>query len=510
MKKTLISILIISTLLIFNSCQKNNDMQDLACTKLTSPTNLIIKNERLEKEDENFYTLRFDLAWDFVNDAKEYIIYTNYNENDFTNFNKYIKQSSTYNPGIEIYIDIAKNEINNINKIAFTLRASPENLEQGLDENNIDCISDFSEAVISNVNLKNIDSNQKLIYQRSAHGKDIKILTNESAKTVNLIYSDENIKNIVLQINDSNIYNPEFVYEYTSDFRNEDYLILNEISYESNRDIIVDLKTMQVLPISLSKVFIVTSVLTNNASESSKYIFSANTSRITELGLNLDYINNVTSKCEMLGKDTDKQISNIGLNSDNDLIIDYELSNNQIFNDRISIYDINNYCISKKMDKPNFENSFTTYFKGYIQSATQKDSSNYLEIDDVKFLGGEDAITSAIINDDCTLEYGSKEDSLKDLKNLDPDFFDLGYGKFGICAPNGYYIENNDTTTKNYELDNNAKISVNIFNEKDREIEPAEITTDDFINKFEENKTKLFGFKLQNGKIIEILETYLP
>jgi len=128
---------------------------------------------------------------------------------------------------------------------------------------------------------------------------------------------------------------------------------------------------------------------------------------------------------------------------------------------------------------------------GYINAVYSKDNRNYLTIDYIQMRSNQDG--------GCSLDNEPNK----------PE-----------CNPNGYYIDNDNTIIKTFEISKDVKIYMQSYGSGNGYIEfDEEITFDTFKNIFNPNSNSSvkmgkdgppFHIEINNNKITKITEQYLP
>jgi WD40 repeat protein len=118
----------------------------------------------------------------------------------------------------------------------------------------------------------------------------------------------------------------------------------------------------------------------------------------------------------------------------------------------ILLWDVKNFKERAKQSQPETEKAL-----GYIKAVYEKDGKRYLDIDYVQWLTGKEAIKAAIEDKECIVDFEG-EDVSKLLKELEEYDISMGFGKFGSCAPNGFYIRNQNPKIRTFEIDPNVSV----------------------------------------------------
>lgn len=148
---------------------------------------------------------------------------------------------------------------------------------------------------------------------------------------------------------------------------------------------------------------------------------------------------------------------------------------------------------------------------GYV-NIYESAGKRYLDIDYVQWLTDKEAIKAAIEDKECF----QGEDVPKLLKELEGYDISNGFGKFGSCAPNGFYIRNKNPQVRTFEISKNAEITMQTLSH----------TTDGNFNFGEKVSYKTFKslftskdshfrnlpfhIEVVNGLIMKITEQYVP
>lgn len=151
---------------------------------------------------------------------------------------------------------------------------------------------------------------------------------------------------------------------------------------------------------------------------------------------------------------------------------------------------------------------------GYITSVYQKEGKIYLDFDEVKWLTDKEAIQASIEDGKVCFFEEEKTKLLEELETFD---ISNGYGKFGICAPNGYYISNKDVEKETYEISENAEFIVQSYGSGECFIQFNEVVDKEIFQSFWEKdpacvhlKDMPYRIEIQNNLVIKIKEQYIP
>ena len=149
---------------------------------------------------------------------------------------------------------------------------------------------------------------------------------------------------------------------------------------------------------------------------------------------------------------------------------------------------------------------------GYIKSISSVNGSCSLEIDYIQWLTNKDAIRAALEDNQCAIKGKSNAQAIAELVNYD---ISMGFGIYGLCAPNGFYVRNQNTLLRNFPISNSAVISTITKPSSDGLYDSLQaISLASFKNLFQPNtiwtNTIPFWITLNNGIITEISEQYIP
>jgi hypothetical protein len=153
---------------------------------------------------------------------------------------------------------------------------------------------------------------------------------------------------------------------------------------------------------------------------------------------------------------------------------------------------------------------------GYIKSILGSNGNYSLKIDYTEWLIGKNAINAALEDGECSIEGKSKTQAIQELETYD---ISMGYGVYGNCAPNGYYIRNQNTKLRTFLISNTVNITTitkptgdGLYSDPELHQEP--IFIESFKPLFQNNtiwtQNIPFWITLNNGVITEITEQYLP
>lgn len=121
---------------------------------------------------------------------------------------------------------------------------------------------------------------------------------------------------------------------------------------------------------------------------------------------------------------------------------------------------------------------------GYIKRAYQMSSKNYIDIDYIQWLSGEEG------------KVACKEDGACSATCDQP---------IDRCLPNGYYIRNQNTKIRTFEVVKNITASL-IYPTPDTPYK--EVTFEEFMNTF--NPENLFRVTVKNGLVTALSQKYVP
>lgn len=158
------------------------------------------------------------------------------------------------------------------------------------------------------------------------------------------------------------------------------------------------------------------------------------------------------------------------------------------------------------------------YF-GYISSIDGKGSRYFLEIDSATLLTGREAIEAMLRDGKCSAPGYGVDEALKELETAD---LSRGYGIFGECAPNGYYIRNTEPERRVFRA--SSGVSVVITPHARSENMPFSVLADVFSGRITARfdpelsetvdtawmKSVPYWITLQDGRITAIEQQYLP
>lgn len=151
---------------------------------------------------------------------------------------------------------------------------------------------------------------------------------------------------------------------------------------------------------------------------------------------------------------------------------------------------------------------------GYIKNIFTKNNINYITIDYVQWLTNKDAIKAALEDNKCNIEGKTNSQAIAGLINYN---IDMGLGIYGDCAPNGYYVRNQNSLLRTFPVLDNVQIKLQTYSYdaagsfNSNQVVSLAIFTDSF-NSSPVSSTKglLYWVTLDNGSITNITEQYQP
>ncbi|MGB9847855.1 MAG: peptidoglycan-binding domain-containing protein [Minisyncoccia bacterium] len=161
---------------------------------------------------------------------------------------------------------------------------------------------------------------------------------------------------------------------------------------------------------------------------------------------------------------------------------------------------------------------------GYIKAVYEQNGKRYLDIDYVQWLTGKDAIRAAIEDGECFIGENTSQ-LLEELEKFD---ISSGYGKFGLCAPDGYYIRNQNSKIRTFEISNDVQIIMQTYGSGQCHMETNEKISYEIFKSFWGNnpicapnlkndqpccthlKSVPYRLRIQNGIVTKITEYYIP
>lgn len=156
----------------------------------------------------------------------------------------------------------------------------------------------------------------------------------------------------------------------------------------------------------------------------------------------------------------------------------------------VSVYALRGTKVTETAELPVVEKPVTEKQIGYIKSVYTKGNKEYLDIDYIQWLTGEEGIDAAIEDEECT----RRED----------------------CLPNGFYIRNQNPKIRTFEISSNVEVRMQTlswapdgnfnFNES--------ISYERFKDVFSRNvrslQELLYNITIQNSVITKIVQQYVP
>lgn len=146
---------------------------------------------------------------------------------------------------------------------------------------------------------------------------------------------------------------------------------------------------------------------------------------------------------------------------------------------------------------------------GIIKNVYQKDVKKYLDIDYVDYLSGIDAIKASIEDGVCKVDNSSQ--AIEELSKLKNNYC----GNYCGCAPNGFYIRNNNPKLRTFEITDDVEIIMNTYQGPNLCEHAANESLE--YQRFEKYYTDGCGdqftpfiISIQNDKVMKIEEIYLP
>jgi len=129
---------------------------------------------------------------------------------------------------------------------------------------------------------------------------------------------------------------------------------------------------------------------------------------------------------------------------------------------------------------------------GYIQKVYQKNGENYIDIDYIQYLGGEEGSKACVEDGNCV------ESCLQ----------------INRCLPNGYYIRNQNDKIRTFIVVKDATIFLLDFSTEEQY---KKISFGNLMNTFNSSEKELLWFKqapysieLEEGIVTSILQRYIP
>lgn len=158
---------------------------------------------------------------------------------------------------------------------------------------------------------------------------------------------------------------------------------------------------------------------------------------------------------------------------------------------------------------------------GYIKSIYQKNGKYYLDIDYVQMFSDKGAIKAALEDDQCFIEGKTNSQAIIELANYD---INMGLGIYGNCAPNGYYIRNQNPLLRTFPISKNVQTKLQTYSHDPggdfnwNQIVSLPILID-AINGIDNRlgipypysaEKLLYQITLNNGVVTNIIEQYQP
>lgn len=148
---------------------------------------------------------------------------------------------------------------------------------------------------------------------------------------------------------------------------------------------------------------------------------------------------------------------------------------------------------------------------GFIRSATSANGQQMIVFDLAEFISNDHAADPA-----------SDGARAADLAAVQDGACKAGEGvRVGECAPNGFYIRNNDPTEKNLAVSDSARFVImtssptSTFLREDGTWLPTEVSWEDFVSAINQLSasgewTPPYRLVLENGSVVRVEEVYIP
>jgi len=152
-------------------------------------------------------------------------------------------------------------------------------------------------------------------------------------------------------------------------------------------------------------------------------------------------------------------------------------------------------------------NNVNGKYIGYLKSISSKNGASSLIINYVQWLTGKDAIKAALEDNKCSIEGKSNSQAITELANYD---MSNGFGIYGICAPDGYYIRNQNSLLRTFPISNTTTITTLPATGGPFPTQSSLNSLKTLIKSKTWTNSNPFWITLDNGIITDITEQYVP